>query len=103
MTQEPATQAGRALLAELRADVPWFVAGSQAAETGLILAIEAEAAKIERERIRANARISLSPMPIWAHVDAFKLGRVLEGEPWPEDRSSLISEESPDPQSEPGT
>ena len=39
----PTTAAGRALLARLSLDVPWFIAGSVAAETDLILAIEAEA------------------------------------------------------------
>ena len=39
----PSTAAGRALLARLSLDVPWFIAGSVAAETDLILAIEAEA------------------------------------------------------------
>ena len=39
----PTTAAGRALLARLSLDVPWFIAGSVAAETDLIIAIEAEA------------------------------------------------------------
>jgi hypothetical protein len=48
----PTTAAGRALLARLSLDVPWFIAGSVAAETDLILAIEAEArAPLDVERL----------------------------------------------------
>ena len=48
--------------------------------------IEAEAIEAERERIRRLNRVSLNSMPIWSHVDAYGLGQVLKGEPWPENR-----------------
>lgn len=49
-------------------------------------AVQEEAVEVERERIRQGVRISRSSMPIFAHVDSYGLGQVLQGKPWPTDR-----------------
>jgi len=46
----------------------------------------AEAVEAERKRIRAGIHISRSSMPLFSHVDAYGLGCVIKGEPWPGDR-----------------
>jgi hypothetical protein len=45
-----------------------------------------EAVDAERKRIRQSVRISLSSMPIFAHVDSYGLGQVLKGNDWPDYR-----------------
>ena len=45
------TEAGERLLEMLRTHAPWFVGGSEATELDAILAVEAEAAAAEHERI----------------------------------------------------
>ena len=54
--------------------------------TADILAIEAEAADLERKRIHDAVHVSRSPHPVFAHVDSYGLGQVIQGKPWPEDR-----------------
>ena len=83
--EQPRTRAGRDLLADR-----WLLMDpygeAQEAMQRAILAIEAEAADLERKRIHDAVHVSLSASPMWAHVDSYGLGQVLKGKPWPEDR-----------------
>lgn len=124
MTPEPATEAGLALLNEHSRRPPLTDDGDPCAgERGVsrdhlrghIVAIEREAAKIEigtlfgyeagvrNERDRILTAIgTLNPALADQPGDRL-LARVLRILDGPGNRSSLISEESPDPQSEPRT
>ena len=53
--------------------------------TAWVALIEEQAIAAERERIKFGVRVSRSPHPIFAWVEAYGLGCVLRGEPWPED------------------
>jgi hypothetical protein len=47
--------------------------------------VEKAAVEEERKRIHKEIHVSLNSMPIFAHVNAYGLGQVLKGNPWPED------------------
>ena len=57
----PTTAAGRALLAQLVLDVPWFVAGGPDQESAMIAAIEAEAVAADRASLVAAVEAAVTP------------------------------------------
>jgi hypothetical protein len=47
--------------------------------------IEEQAVAAERDRIKFSVRVSRSQNPVFAWVEAYGLGQVIQGKPWPED------------------